>query len=144
MLRNLWTGAALAALSSGVVFAQGRDACLRTVEVPGAGFELVLATGGVPPSLENAPDAVVVQLRGGDLTVVLDGAGNSIRALRSSASPNCPPASDGQNRSPLQPVALYIVPNARQAAGEESMVDTRARAEPHWPSLAPNDSAGLP
>lgn len=148
MLKHLWICAALAALGSASLYAQDREVCLKTVEVPGAGFNFVVATpkqsGGALPSLEDAPNALVMHLRGGEFRVVFDEAGEMVRALDSPASRDCAYEDDGQGRVSLQPVALYVVPKSRQITGEANMVDVRAGAKPRWPSLVPNDTAGLP
>ena len=148
MLKHLWICAALAVLGTGPLYAQGREVCLKTVEVPGAGFNFVVATpsqsGGALPNLEEAPNALVMHLRGGELRVVFDEAGEMVRALDPSASTDCAYGGDGQGHASLQPVALYVVPKSQQITGEAKMVDARAGAKPHWPSLVPNDTAGLP
>ncbi len=140
--------AALAALGAGPLYAQGREVCLKTVEVPGAGFDFVLATptleGGALPNLEDGPDALVMHLRGGKLLIVFDEAGEMVRALDSAASPDCAYEGDGKGGMSLQPVALYVVPKRSQIAGDGTMVDVRAGTSPRWPSLVPNDTAGLP
>ena len=148
MLKHLWTCAALAVLGCSPLYAQGREVCLKTVEVPGAGFNFVVATpgqsGGALPNLEAASNALVMHLRGGELRVVFDEAGEMVQALDSSASPDCAYESGGQERVSLQPVALYVVPKSQQITGEANMVDVRPGMNPRWPSLVPNDTAGLP
>ena len=151
MLKHLSICAALAAFASlgaGSLYAQGRDVCLTTVDVPGAGFSFVLATpglgGGALPNVEDAPDALVMHLRGGKLLLVFDEAGEMVRGLESSASRDCPYEGDGKAGMSLQPVALYVVPKRHQTPGEGTMVDVRPGTNPRWPSLVPNDTAGLP
>ena len=148
MLKPLSICVALAALGVGPIHAQERELCLKTVEVPEAGFDFVVAAprrgGSDLVDLAEAPDALIMRAQGGKLMVVLDNTGKAVRALRAWSSSASVSEADGDDAASLQPVALYIVPKSRAIADRGTLVDVRPGAKPRWPSLVPNDMAGLP
>lgn len=117
MLRHLSILATLGVLGTGPVYAQKQEAVLQHVQVPGSGFDLVLATPreGAPalPDLGNTPDALVVHLHGGRLVAVFEEAGAMIQAIDTLQSPVF--ASDAENTG-RAPVAIYVVPKDRRVA----------------------------
>ena len=110
MLKSLSVFAALVALGVGQVHAQKQEAVLQLVEVPGAGFDFVLASpkpgAGALPDLGNAPDALVIHLHGGELAVAFEDAYEMLKAIDALRSPVWA-HSVGQ-----RPIALYMVPRA--------------------------------
>jgi hypothetical protein len=114
MLKYLSICAALFALGTGLVQAQQREATLHRVEVPGAGFDIVLAipkAGGVIFNHGASPDALLVHLDGGH-AVAFDSAESMVQALDLVRRPVCAPqvaSTDGTSR---MPVAVYLVPTA--------------------------------
>ena len=134
MFKYLSICAALVALGASPLHAQEREAVLQTVEVPGAGFNFVLATphpeAGVLPDLSNAPEALIVHLPGAKLAVVFEDTEQMVEALESlKRQVGTFQTGDERGRS-LQPVVLYVVPKSGTVATIEQMTDTRAGANP--------------
>ena len=148
MLKYLWICAAFVTLGAGPLHAQEQEAILQTVKVPGAGFDFVLAMphpeGGALANLGNTPDALIVHLQGAQLAVVFEDAGKMVQALDSLKNQIGTFQAAVAGNGSLQPVALYVVPMGRTIAIGEQMTNTRSGAKPRWPSLVPNDTAGLP
>jgi hypothetical protein len=116
MLKYLSILAALVGLGTSPVYAQKQEAVLQHVQVPGSGFDLVLATprAGAPalPDLGNIPEAFVVHLHGGRLVAIFEDAEAMLRAADSLQSPVF--ASD--EGTSQQPIAIYAVPTGRRVA----------------------------
>jgi len=148
MFKQLWIYAAFVALGASPLYAQEQEAVLQTVKVPGAGFDLVLATphpeGGALPDLSNTPDAMIVHLPGAKLALVFEDADKMVKALDSLKNQIGAFRADVTGDESIRPVVLYVVPKGRSIASGEQMTDSRPGARPRWPSLAPNDTAGLP
>jgi hypothetical protein len=114
MLKKLSICAALLAFAAGSANAQQYEAALRKVEVPGAGFDIVIATpkspGTVMHDLSDSPDALIVHLAGGKLALSFDDAEKMVQALESLRRPiGASYVASADRRSPI-PVALYLVP----------------------------------
>jgi hypothetical protein len=132
MLKSLSVFAALVALGAGPVHAQKQEAVLQLVDVPGAGFDLVLASpkpgAAALPDLGNTPDALVMHLHGGELAVVFEDAQEMLKAIDTLRSPVWADSA-GQ-----RPVALYRIPKAGpitsggRATGVEVVRDERTHA----------------
>jgi hypothetical protein len=72
MLKQVSICAALLGFATGSANAQQREAILQKIEVPGAGFDLVIATpkpGGQTYNLSASPDALVVHLISSELAL---------------------------------------------------------------------------
>lgn len=127
MLKHLSICAALVVLA-GPVYAQKQEAVLQEIEVPGAGFDFILAAPapgrGALPDLGNMPEALVKHLYGGKLVVVFDDARRMLDAADLLQKPICAFDVEGQGGSP-RPVALYLVPKGRPIAPGEQV--TRAQ-----------------
>jgi hypothetical protein len=141
MLKHLSICAALVALGIGPLHAQEQEAFLQDIEVPGAGFDFVLAApnpeAGALPDLGNMPDALVVHLYGGELVLVFDDAEKMLKALDSLKSPVGAFHVEGK----AQPVALYIVPKVRglPLGGEMMTLEEYEKFEnQRWQALVPN------
>jgi hypothetical protein len=87
---------------------------LQKLEVPGAGFEIMLAmpksADGATFNLGNSPDALLVRLIGGELALSFDSAEMMMKALDSLQLPVCAfhvESTDGRAR---KPVAAYLIP----------------------------------
>jgi|SRR5262245_57468946 len=128
MLKHLSILAALVVLGTGPVYAQKQQAVLQHVQVPGSGFDLVLATPrvGAPalPDLGNTPDALVVHLHGGRLVAVFEDAKEMIKTLDSLRSAVFAFEAENEGHSSPQPVALYIVPKARPLSSSNGTAGT--------------------
>jgi hypothetical protein len=134
MLKSLSVFAALVALGAGPVHAQKQEAVLQLVEVPGAGFDFVLASprpgAGVLPDLGNAPDALIMHLHGDELVVVFEDAQEMLKAIDALRAPVWADSA-GQ-----RPVAFYRVPKGAPitSSGRTTGVatGTHATANPIW------------
>lgn len=144
MLKYLSIFAALFALGASPLFAQEQEAVLQTVEVPGAGFNFVVATphpeGGALPDLSNTPEALIVRLHGGKLALVFDDPSEMVKAFDSLATPVCAFETAGRGGSAPQPVALYIVPQGRVTAMKQTTTEVQWVGNERWPALMPNPS----
>jgi hypothetical protein len=113
MLKQLSVGAALIAVAVGSANAQQREATLQRIAVPGAGFDIVLATpkpGGATYNLANSPDALLVHLVGGELALVFEDADRMVKELDALQRPVCVFHVDGKASPSRKPVSVYIVP----------------------------------
>ena len=113
MLKHLSICAALLAFGTGSVNAQQQEAVLQKVDVPGAGFDIMLAMpkpSGVTYNLGNSPDALIVHLIGGELALGFDGAEKMLKALESLRLPVCAFHVESKDSKSRKPVSVYIVP----------------------------------
>ena len=143
MLKYLSIFTALFALGAGPLYAQEQEAVLQTVEVPGAGFNFVVATphpeGGALPDLANTPEALIVHLHGGMLALVFDDPSEMVKAFDSLITPVCAFETAGRGGSAPQPLALYIVPKGRATAmSRQTTTDVQWVGNERWPALMPN------
>jgi hypothetical protein len=84
LLRGTAICAILLAAPLGVVHAQEQEAVLQNISVPGASFDLILATPRVPAALIDlgrSPEAFVVHLAGHDLVLVFETGEQMLTAL---------------------------------------------------------------
>ncbi len=119
MLKHSLICAALVALGTGSVNAQyaqhaqqgQQEATLQKVEVPGAGFDIVLAMpksqAGATFDFGNSPDATIIYLTGGELALSFDGPEKMLQALDSL---QLPVGAFHVDSKASKPVAVYIVP----------------------------------
>lgn len=124
MLKQLSILAALVALEIGQAHAQKQEAVLHRIAVPGADFDVVLAVPkpNSPPlaDLGNMPDALVIQLKGGDLALVFDDAARMLEALDILQRPIFTLYLDGSGSQ--QPVVLHVAPHGTLARRRPSAV----------------------
>src|SRR5204863_8672848 len=83
MLKRLAICCALV-LAAGSSSAHEREAILQKIEVPGANFEMLVATakqGGAIYDLAGSPDALVIHLIGGKLWVGFDDAAKMLETI---------------------------------------------------------------
>ena len=110
MLRLLATCATLIIAAAPSVHAQQREAVLQRIELPGADFDVVIAMPeptGVIYDLAESPDALLVNLAGGELALGFERADELLKMAELVRAPAC--SIKGQGRSP---VAIYAVPKA--------------------------------
>ena len=113
MFRQLWLCAVFLALA-GSAGAQEREAVLQKVDVPGAGFDLIVAmpkADGVIYDLADSPDALLVRLAGGGLALGFERPEAMLTAANSLRRPVCAFV-DGSAGEQRTPVAIYLVPKA--------------------------------
>lgn len=118
MLKYISICAALVALGMGPASAQQQEAVLQKIEIPNAGFDIVLvmAKPDAPTiELRGQPDPGVVYLAGGKLVLAYDAAA---QALLGDAAALLVPASifHAEHRADSSPVAVYVVPNGKALA----------------------------
>jgi hypothetical protein len=119
MLKQLLICAALIVPGTSSAGAQQQEAVLQKIEVPGAGFDIILAMpkpAGETVNLGNSPDALIVHLIGGELALSFDAEEKMLQALGSLRLPVCAFDVEGKDRKPLKPVAVYIVPTGQTIA----------------------------
>jgi hypothetical protein len=111
MLKHLAICAVLFAFGTAAANAQQQEAVLQRISVPGAGFDILLATPKQPRNIINldmSPDALVVRLIGGELALSFDAETKMLQALDSLRMPACAFHVKG-SKSP-KPVAVYVMP----------------------------------
>jgi hypothetical protein len=113
MLKYFSVCAALIALATGTANAQ-QQAVLRKMEAHGTGFDVLIATpkspGGAGYSLSESPDALIIQLVGGELALEFDDVDKMIKALDSLRQPIGAFRIESPDHRLQIPVAIYIVP----------------------------------
>jgi hypothetical protein len=121
--------AALTALGAGSADAQQQEAALRQVELPGAGFNIVLATPKSPAAtidLGESPDALIIHLTGGELALAFEDGGEMLEAIDALQRPACAFQAQGRDGKSTKPVAVYVVPALQMPASiGTSSVDAR-------------------
>jgi len=114
MLKHLSICAALVVLGTSAVNAQQQEAVLKKLEVPGAGFDIVIAMPksqtGATIDYEKSPDALVVRLIGGELALAFDGEAAMLKAIDTLQLSVCAFHVESKDRKLSNPVALYVVP----------------------------------
>jgi len=116
MLKYFSISVVLLALGSNPSQAQQQEAMLHRVEVPGAGFDIIVARPKSPGStvnLSSSPDALVIQIIGGELALSFDGEEKMLRALDSLQLPACAFQAERANSPSREPVAIYVVPKSQ-------------------------------
>jgi hypothetical protein len=107
MLKQLTVCGALLVGTLVPVHAQQREAVLQRVEIPGAPFDLLIATpkpSGVIYDLAEAPDALLLNLVGGELAIGFERADALLETLELVRAPVH--AFGGKGRTPI---AIYTV-----------------------------------
>ena len=112
MPKYLTICAALLAFTVSSANAQPKEAMLQKIEVPGAAFDLILATPrpqGAAFDLAESPDALVMHLIGGELVLEFNDAESMLEALDTLRRPvGAVHVKSPDHRSPM-PVAVYLV-----------------------------------
>ena len=114
MFKTISICAALVVLGTGAVHAQQQQATLQTVALPGTGLDIVFAMPKSPAAIDNlamSPDALVVNLIGGKLALVLNSQDEMLNAWNSLRRPGCAFQSHGTDGTMQTPIAVYVVPN---------------------------------
>ena len=108
MLKQLLICAILLVAPLGVVNAQEQEAVLQKLSVPGASFDLILATPRVPAALIDlgrSPEAFVIHLTGHDLVLVFETGEQMLTAMDGLKFPIGAFSSEHHNS-----VAAYFLP----------------------------------
>jgi hypothetical protein len=119
MLRYLSIFAALLALGSNPAQAQQQEAVLHRVEVPEAGFDVIVARPSSSRAIINlgrSPDALVIHLIGGELALSFDSEERMLSALDSLRLPACAFQVEHVGGTSREPVAVYVVPKSEPVA----------------------------
>jgi hypothetical protein len=116
MFKPLSIFAALITFGTGSVSAQQREALLQTIEVPGADFDIALATPKTPGAtidLGKSPDALVIYLIGGELALGFESGEEMLKAIDSLRNPIGAFHIQSHSGGPSIPAAAYIAPRRR-------------------------------
>ena len=116
MLKSLAMCCALV-LWAGASTAREREAILQEIEVPGANFEMLVATvkpGGAIYDLGESPEALVIHLIGAKLWVGFDNAAKMVETIDIIRRPL---GSFYVERKEADPIAVYLVPRFNTPAG---------------------------
>jgi hypothetical protein len=108
MLRQLALCGMLTVATAVSAQAQQRHASLQRIEIPESSFDLLVAApkpGGVIYDLAEAPDALLLNLAGGELAIGFARAENMLRTFELVRGPAC--SFPGRGRTPI---AIYLVP----------------------------------
>ncbi len=108
MLRQLAISGALLVGTMIPVGAQQREATLQRIEIPGAPFDLLIAApkpAGVIYDLAEAPDALLLNLAGGELAIGFERVDAMLKTLELVQTPVC--SFGGKGRTAI---TIYIVP----------------------------------
>jgi hypothetical protein len=118
MLKYFSISVVLLTLGLSLAQAQQQEAVLYRVGVPGAGFDIIVAKpgSGATVNLDRSPDALVVQLIGGELALSFDSEERMLRALDSLQLPACAFQVERASSISREPVAVYVVPKSQPAA----------------------------
>jgi hypothetical protein len=119
MLRSLSIFAALLALGSNPAQAQQQEAVLHRIEVPDAGFDIIVArpsASGTIINLGRSPEALIIHLIGGELALSFDSEERMVRALDSLQLPACAFQVERAGGTPREPVAVYVVSKSQPVA----------------------------
>jgi hypothetical protein len=119
MLKYLSIFAAFLALGSNPALAQQQEAALHRVEVPEAGFDVIVARPSSSRAIINlgrSPDALVIHLIGGELALSFDSAEKMLTALDSLQLPACAFQVERAGGTSREPVALYVIPKSQPVA----------------------------
>lgn len=148
MLKYLSICAALVALGVTPAYAQEREAALQRVQVPGMGFDIVLATphpeGGAVPNLANTPETLVMHLHGGKLALVFDDPWELVKAYDSLRTPVGAFEASIRNGNAPEPIALYIVPKGDTLVPSRNASKTQSGSKSRRPSLVSNATMDRP
>jgi hypothetical protein len=132
MLKQLSILAALVAFGIGAAHAQKQEAVLQHVPVPGADFDLVIASPkpGAAPLVDigNVPDALVLHLRHGGFVVVFD---DARKMIETAALLQRAPSDFHVDATPggVLQAGVYVVPKIR-GIGPGAVEISRVEAGP--------------
>jgi hypothetical protein len=115
--------AAFLAIGTGPLSAQQQEAVLQKIELPGAGFDILLAMPKTPAgamiNLGDSPEALVVHLIGGELALAFDGEEKMIKVLDSLQRPICSFHAESKDLKSPTPAAVYVVPKSEWFTSRE-------------------------
>ena len=114
MLRLLTIFAMLLVAGTNPVQAQHQEAVLHRVAIPGAGFDLVVATPkseNIIYGLDETPDALVIRLDGGALILAFENVESMVQALDHLHKPIYSSWIMKRNGKSRMPISVYLVPS---------------------------------
>ena len=118
MLRHISICATVVVLGTSPLLAREQEANLQEIELPGAGFNIVLATPKSPAAtidLGESPDALVLHLSGGELALAFEDGQKMIEAMDFLQHPGCAFRASDDGRS-AESVSVYVVPKRETTA----------------------------
>jgi hypothetical protein len=113
MLKTITICAAFVLFGTGAINAQQQEAALKKLEVPGAGFDIVVAmpkSSGAVIDQRRLPDPLVVTLAGGELAMAVD---SDIEKMGLLKDPIYAFYVDRKNGTSANSVAVYLVPKSK-------------------------------
>lgn len=113
MLKHISICATVLALGTSSLWAQQREAVLQLVELPGVGFNIIVATPRSPSvtiDLGNAADALVLPLIGGKLALQFEDGEKLVGATNYLRRPACAFETRSKDGKATEQVSVYIVP----------------------------------
>ena len=114
MLRLLTIFAMLLVAGTNPVQAQHQEAVLQRVAIPGAGFDLLVATPkseNIIYGLDETPDALVIRLDGGALILAFENVESMVQALDHLHKPIYSSWIMKRNDKSRMPISVYLVPS---------------------------------
>jgi hypothetical protein len=116
MLKLVSICAGLLAFVTTQVAAHQQEAELQRIPIPGAAFDLVIATPKYPVrpifDLSESPDALIVHLIGGELVLAFDDAEKMLQVAGSLGSPITAFHVMSKETKSRMPFAVYVAPKA--------------------------------
>jgi len=119
MFRYLAIFAALLAFGSNPGKAQQQEAVLHRINLPDAGFDVIVARPSSSSAIINlgrSPEALVIHLIGGELALSFDSEERMVRALDSLQLPACAFQVERPGGTSREPVAVYVVSKSQPVA----------------------------
>ncbi len=119
MLKHIAICTTLAVLGTSSLKAQQLEAALQQIELPGAGFDILIAAPKSPAvtiDLGDSPDALIVPLMGGELALAFEDGRQMIEAIDSLQRPACAFQAGSKDGKSMKPVSVYVVPRRETTA----------------------------
>jgi hypothetical protein len=119
MLKHISICTVLALLGTSPLWALEQEAALQEVALPGAGFNIVLATAKSPAAtidLGESPDAMILHLSGGELALAFEDGAKMLEAFDLLQHPGCAFRASDDGGS-AKPASVYVVPKRETTAG---------------------------
>jgi hypothetical protein len=133
MLKTISICAALVIFGTAAANAQQQEAMLQNVELPGTGLDIVLAmpkSPGATINLAKSPDALVINLIGGELALAFNNENEMLQALESPRRPACAFQTEANDGTSKKPVSVYVVPNHKTPKGTRTASLVTPQPEP--------------
>jgi hypothetical protein len=131
MLKHISICATLVVLGTSPLSAQQQEAALQQLDLPGAGFNIVLATPKSPAAvidLGASPDALILHLVGGELALAFEDGSKMLEAINLLQHPGCAFRAGNGNGISSTPISVYVVPRRETLADNRASRDAQLQA----------------